>query len=476
MITFRPLYSLSIEQLINFGLKAEIKEFKPKEIIINQNEKNNVFYLILRGRIKVKKPETNKTIRIFEEGNCFGEYFLLTQAESNKIFIAHEYSKCYCIDEKTFYKYLKIPSFNDYIKRKMLLEDEETQLNDFYYISYLGKGAFGYVCLVHNELSFYAIKAINRDAAEKGKNGIKNLVNEKKCMIAIDHPFIVNFVKTMKNNKWVFILEEYINGKSFEDYLMNRKSYKNIKELIFYSGCLFHILKYLTKRRICHRDIKPRNIMIGTDGYLKLLDFGCARKIKFFSNTIVGTPNYISPEVLKGIEYSFTCDYWSLGVCCYLIYFGKLPFGDKTNNVMQIYKDIIKGQIILPKDCPLIVKDLIEGLLKRNAAERINNFDKVKECEIFKDFDWDNLLKKKLVPFYICGGVDLGGKANLKNLASPFDKFIQNEWVETSEMHLLRIKNKQDFNIQEQNEFINNEEDKYNENKVEFSNNWFDYF
>ena len=479
MITFRPLYTLSVEQLINFGLNAEIKEYKPKEIIINNNEKNNIFYLIFKGRVKTKNPETNKTLRVYEEGNCFGDYYILTENISNKIYISNDYTKCYCIDEKTFYEYLKIPTFNDYIKRKILLEDEETKLNEFYYISYLGKGAFGYVCLVHNELSFYAIKAINRDAAEKGKNGIKNLVNEKKCMIAIDHPFIINFVKTMKNNNWVFILEEYINGKSFEDYLMNRKTYKNIKELMFYSGCLFHMLRYLTKRRICHRDIKPRNIMIGTDGYLKLLDFGCARKIKLFSNTIVGTPNYISPEVLKGIEYSFTCDYWSVGVCCYLIYFGYLPFGDKSDNVMQIYKEIIKGKINIPKDCPLMVKDLIEGLLRRNAAERINNFDKVKACEIFKDFDWDNLLKKKLEPFFICGGVDLGGKANLKNLASPFEKFIQNEWVETSEMHLLKIKNKQiDNNMEEefQKEFINNESDMNNENDVEFSNNWYEYF
>ena len=66
---------------------------------------------------------------------------------------------------------------------------------------------------------------------------------------------------------------------------------------------------------------------------------------------------------------------------------------------------------------------------------------------------------------------------------SPFDKFIQNEWVETSEMHLLKIKNKQMNNAQEQfdNEFKNNQEEEnfynnYNENKVEFSNNWFDYF
>ena len=482
MICLRPLYSLTIQQLIDFGENTIIKEYKPKEIIIANKEKNDFFYLIIKGRVKAKNPVTNKTLRVYEEGNCFGCYSILTESASNRNFISNEFTKCYCIDSNKFYEFLKIGPFNDYIRKKMLLEDEEMQLSDFYYISYLGKGTFGYVCLVHNELTFYAIKAINRGAAEKGKNGVKNLVNEKKCMIAIDHPFIVNFVKTMKNKKWVFILQEYVKGKNFDNYLMNRKNFKNIKELIFYGGCLFHMLKYMTKRRICHRDIKPKNIMIGTDGYLKLLDFGCARKIKLFTNTVVGTPNYISPEVLKGIEYSFNCDYWSVGVCCYLIYFGKLPFGDKSNNVMQIYKEIIKAKIHIPKDCPLVVKELIEGLLKKNAGERLNNFDKIKQCQIFKDFDWDNLLRKKLEPFYVCDGDNLGGKVNLNNLASPFDKFIKNEWVETAEMHLLKMKEKQknDYLLEQfENEYINNQEDGSNMNyeiNEEFSNNWFDYF
>ena len=59
----------------------------------------------------------------------------------------------------------------------------------------------------------------------------------------------------MKNKKWVFILEEYIKGKNFDEYLMNRENYKNIQELIFYIGCFFHMLKYLKRRRIYHRGI-----------------------------------------------------------------------------------------------------------------------------------------------------------------------------------------------------------------------------
>ena len=468
-ISLRPLNSLTIQQIIDIGLNCTVKEYSPKEIIIKNKEKNTTFYLLVKGRIKVKNPLTNKTLRIYEEGNCFGCYYILTESPSNKNYISQQFSKCYCLTSEKFYEFLKINAFNDYIKNKLLLEDDEMQLDDFYYISYLGKGAFGYVCLVHNELCFYAMKAINRFTIEKGKNGVKNLINEKKCMISIDHPFIVNYVKTLKNNNWVFILEEYIKGKNFEDYLMNRKKnqYKNIDELIFYSGCMFHMLRYLTQRKIVHRDIKPKNMMIDTDGYLKLLDFGCSKKIKFYSQTVVGTPNYMSPEVLKGKEYSFNCDYWSVGVCCYLIYFGKLPFGENIKDVMQLYKDILKANVKIPKDCPLIVKELIDGLLKKDVSKRINSFDKVLDCQIFQDFDWDNLLRKKFKPPFLPVSDDFWGKSNLQNLASPFDKFIEKKYLENSNIN-------NDMNINNNNEDnINNYVDNNND---EFNDNWFEYF
>ena len=467
LMLLRPLNSMSIQQIIDIGLDSEIKEYNPKEIIIKNKEKSNLFYLIIKGRVKVKDPLTKKTVRIYEEGNCFGCYNILTDSPPNKNYISHQYTKCYCLPSNKFYEYLKIDSLNDYIKNKLLLEDDEMQLNDFYYISYLGKGAFGYVCLVHNELSFYAMKAINRFTIEKGKNGVKNLINEKKCMIAIDHPFIVNFVKTLKNKNWVFILEEYIKGKNFEDYLMNRKhnAYKNLYELIFYSGCMFLMLKYLTKRRICHRDIKPKNMMIDIDGYLKLLDFGCSKKVKLCSQTVVGTPNYMSPEVIKGMEYSFNCDYWSVGVCCYLIYFGVLPFGDDIKNVMQLYKDILKAKVKIPIDCPLIVKELIDGLLKKNVSERINNFDKVFKCQIFQNFDWDNLLRKKFKPPYIPVSDDYWEKSNFKNLASPFDQFIEKTYVATGGND-----NMYGYNEDSNNNYENNN------NNEEYNNNWYEYF
>ena len=135
---------------------------------------------------------------------------------------------------------------------------------------------------------------------------------------------------------------------------------------------------------------------------------------------------------------------------------------------MQLYKEILKAKVKIPKDCPLIVKELIDGLLKKDVAERINNFDKVIECQIFQNFDWDNLLRKKFKPPFVPISDDFWGKSNLKNLASPFDKFIEKKYIESNDIY---------NNRNDMNEDINNIGDNnYYENNDEFNNNWFEYF
>ena len=165
-----------------FSLTKKVKKitFKKKDIIIQSGNKNTYFYLIAKGRVKMKDPQNQKTIRIYDEGNCFGELSILNETANSNNFIASENTICYLINSNDFFELLKEQNANDYLKSKMLLEDNDISLNDLYYISYLGRGRFGNVCLVHNKICFYAAKAVSRLAAEKQKTGVKNLVNEKK--------------------------------------------------------------------------------------------------------------------------------------------------------------------------------------------------------------------------------------------------------------------------------------------------------
>jgi serine/threonine protein kinase len=91
------------------------------------------------------------------------------------------------------------------------------------------------------------------------------------------------------------------------------------------------MMEHMHNSRIIYRDLKPENLMMNTNGFLTLVDMGTAKKLKierrFRTNTIIGTPHYMAPEIITGKGYSFQVDLWSIGVIAYELFCGKLPFG-----------------------------------------------------------------------------------------------------------------------------------------------------
>lgn len=325
-----------------FDIAKESKRciYSKGEKVIKKDTLNNSLYIVGIGRIKIK--DKNKTIRVYDEGSSFGELSLFNKAPIVFDVVASKTSICFLIPQELFFDLLENDKMNDFIRHKMVSEVSEIEIDELYHLSYLGRGRYGNVCLVHNTIGFYAAKAISKFAAEKHHIGPKYLTSEKKTMISLDHHFIVKLVKTLKMDSWCFFLEEYIRGINFKQYLDSRKHKNNIAETKFYSANIFLMLNYLGKNHIVHRDIKPGNIMLDISGYLKLIDFGVAKKVKNFSYSVVGTPHFIAPEILSGKGYSIHCDYWSVGICIYYIYYGTLPFGNKAVEVLNVYKQIIE--------------------------------------------------------------------------------------------------------------------------------------
>jgi serine/threonine protein kinase len=142
--------------------------------------------------------------------------------------------------------------------------------------------------------------------------------------------------------------------------------------------------------------------MINTNGYIKVIDFGIAKYLmKDYTNTIIGTPHYMSPEVILGKPYSFSVDYWSTGIVLYEIFYGRVPFGYDINDIKDIYKDIIEGNLILPSDQKNeSFNNLISLLLNKNSSNRISNFINIKKHSFFENFNFDDLLEFKYKSFY----------------------------------------------------------------------------
>ena len=221
-------------------------------------------------------------------------------------------------------------------------------------------------------------------------------------MKSINHNFIVKFYNTFKSNDYLFFLLEFIDGINLREYLNNKKkeNLRNLYEVSFFGAILFNVLNYLQNKRILHRDLKPENLMIGKNGYLKVIDFGIAKdlnndnKNKHFS--IVGTTHYLAPEIIEGKNYSFGIDYWSVGIILYEIFYGFVPFGFNCKDQMKIYQEIKEKKIYFPVSEFEYEKyenfnKLIKMLLNKNPKERLNNFKNVKNHVFYKDFNFDDV-------------------------------------------------------------------------------------
>ena len=159
----------------------------------------------------------------------------------------------------------------------------------------------------------------------------------------------------------------------------------------FFAGQIMLTFGHLHKLNIIYRDLKPENMLVERDGYLKIVDFGLSKKIFGKTLTICGTPHYIAPEVLTQEGYSFEADWYTLGVVLYEMIVGRPPFDAATHK--ELFSMILKEKVRFPKDIDPDAKSVISGLLRKDPSKRYG-FKKLLKHDFFKNIDL-KLLKKK---------------------------------------------------------------------------------
>ena len=440
-------YINGVSQMILYQLAENIKTitFREGELIIRNGPISNKLYFIIQGRVSLIIGDIE--VKTLEQPSFFGDISQQPDAYGQKAsFYAKTNLTCFCLDKDTYEEILDceiVKKTNNNLKMK----NSQLTLEQLYYIKLLGKGSYGNVYLVHDKSRLYALKEADIKALSKNSDNIKYYKAEKDIMKMLNHPFIVKFVSTFKTKDFLFFLLEYIDGISLRDYLVAEKTQKyclrNNTVITFTAAILCSIVNYLQRKKIIHRDFKPENLMINSDGYIKAVDFGVAKDLstKDSTNTYIGTIHYMAPEMLMGNHYSFGIDVWAIGIILYDIFYGKLPFGVGMKEPNEVLSDIKEGNLILPSDPKNQgINDLLKKLLDKKPSLRLNYFMKWKNSELFNDFDFTSLMSYEMKSPITVDTENYKDKLN--DVSCPFNHYIKNN-VFLSSKNLDEILNNQ---------------------------------
>jgi len=325
-------------KLENLSKKIKVEKVPNGKNVITQGEEGTRFYIVKKGLVDIFVKD--KYIRTMNENEYLGERALFFKEPRSATAKAHGDVEVYYLEKDDFETVIE-SNLKDYLKDRLYLQDNTVQLNDLVYYMKLGSGSYGNVSLVKSSKNkfFYAIKNISCKQILYGQLHA-NLELERSILVKIDHPFIVKLVKTMKDKNYVYFLMDYIKGKELFDVIRDI-GLLNKFQTQFYGASIMLAVQYLHERKFIYRDIKPENIMVLGNGFIKLIDFGTAKAISERTKTIIGTPHYMAPEVILGEGYSFKVDFWSIAICMYEFMCGGVPFGENHEEAMDVYLSII---------------------------------------------------------------------------------------------------------------------------------------
>ncbi|XP_046454315.1 cGMP-dependent protein kinase, isozyme 2 forms cD4/T1/T3A/T3B-like isoform X1 [Daphnia pulex] len=415
--------NLQEETLIKIADVLDECFYNQGDYIIRQGARGDTFFIISKGRVKVtiKDPGSaqEEYIRSLERGDFFGEKALQGEDIRTANIIADdpEGVSCLVIDRESFNQLISglAEIRTKYVddgnaSRKIHDAFAHVQLSDIRVIATLGVGGFGRVELVQiaNDASrSYGLKQMKKSQIVETRQQ-QHIMSEKEIMEEANCDFIVKLYKTFKDRKYLYMLMEACLGGELWTILRDRGNFDDYTTR-FYTACVVEAFEYLHSRGIIYRDLKPENLLLDTHGYVKLVDFGFAKKLQLGCGqagrktwTFCGTPEYVAPEVILNKGHDISADYWSLGVLMFELLTGTPPFTGL--DPMKTYNIILKGidAVDFPRNITRNATALIKKLCRDNPTERLGyqkgEIRDIQKHKWFDGFNWEGLRNRTLTP------------------------------------------------------------------------------
>jgi len=419
------LSSLTSGEISRLAEAVEEEEFETDACIIREGEVGNIFYIIASGSVEYRKRGEG-IVGEGKAGDFFGHKALLTEeTRAATVFARNGPVLCLTMGRNDFVNLLgsleelttrpqemtqetasKREGEEEYKHKKDIAFEQlemlfpSTKGLDLMKERILGQGAFGKVQIVKHKHSgeTFALKILNKNQIVM--NGLEShVVDERKVMLLINHPFLLQLYNSYWDSYNVyFLLELCLGGELFS--ILRKSGRFQEKMAKFYTATVLKAFEHLHSKSIVYRDLKPENLLLDDQGYIKVVDFGLAKVVTDKTWTLCGTPDYLAPEIILSKGHDKGVDYWAVGVLTFEMIAGNVPF--LAEDPLEVYQLILDGDLKFPshfsRSCCDFIRKLLNPVQSRRLGKTRDGINAVIRHRFFSGFDWEGLLARTYPP------------------------------------------------------------------------------
>lgn len=428
-----------LEQLV---AQLEIKAFHDNQCVFKEGDVAAALFIVKSGCVKLikrtKDPVTGNNVTtdvLLKANDTFGDEAIDQTGNYETTAVSCGRSQCHRLKVSSLHRSGSRQSTHRIsLANRGLNKHCSLALEDIEVGGVLGEGSFGKVVLVHTRLDGgnkqqpMALKIMAKSHIIESDQQVQVMREKQALMTLPNHPFIVELYATYQDQHNLYMLMELVQGGELFTLLHNEEFIETVDEasVRFYSANVILGLQHMHKYDFAYRDLKPENLLISKEGYLKFVDFGFAKKVPFTvinsegieelhsrTYTLCGTLEYLAPEFVLNTGHDLAVDYWALGILIYEMLVGYTPFGTGDGDTTQLFRNIAMvrtgaNQVDFPfhllENCPMAC-DLVKRLLQGDPAKRIgvgiNGDQELRQHAWFSKVEWDKLFSKTLEPPYI---------------------------------------------------------------------------